>query len=745
MLTNAASPATITTGGATTVTADVLHNSAGNSLTLANASTLIGLPVTWTGDSLGSLSGQQTSIQANGTATATFTAGIQAGTAQVSAGLDNANVPAPILINSDPADLSVVKTASATVVAGNNLTYTITLTNTGAGDAQSVVLSDTLPVGTTYVSQNQVSGPTFNLSHNGNAVTDSLVAMANGASAVFQIVASVDPSLLPDTLINNTASVSSASDPNNANDTSTATTTVATQADVQVVKTAPAAVAPGGALTYTITVTNAGPSDAADVALEDTLPAGVTFVSQSQVSGPTFNLSNTTGSIDNTINPLPAGSTAVFSVVTSVGANVAGGTVLSNTATVSASTDDPTGANNSSTANTEVRFAPSITSGSTATFTIGVLSKFIVTTTGYPIPAITETGALPSGMALVDVHDGTATLGGIPDPGSNGTYPITIKAANGILPDATQSFTLIVQKDTPTLQLSPAPASPSTFGQSVTFTLAVSSTNGTPTGTVQFKLDGSDLGTPVTLSSGSAELSTAALAVGTHSITAVYSGDASFSGATSDPLSYTVVKATPTLQLSAAPPSPSTYGQSVTFTLAVSSKAGTPTGTVQFKQGSTNLGAPVALSGGSAALSTAALAAGPYSITAVYSGDANFEGATSAALDYTVNAAATTTALTLAVGSGPLGLPLTFTATVAVVSPGAGTPTGSVEFKDGSTVLGTVPLNAGGVAQLATSSLAPGSHSITATYTPSDSNFLASSKTLSVAVAWHVLLPVIFK
>src|SRR5204862_423890 len=66
---------------------------------------------------------------------------------------------------------------------------------------------------------------------------------------------------------------------------------------------------------------------------------------------------------------------------------------------------------------------------------------------------------------------------------------------------------------------------PSTFGAAVTFTATVSSTGGTPTGTVQFKIDGSDFGTPVTLSAGSATSgSTSSLTVGTHTVTAVYSG-----------------------------------------------------------------------------------------------------------------------------------------------------------------------------------------------------------------------------
>ena len=67
-----------------------------------------------------------------------------------------------------------------------------------------------------------------------------------------------------------------------------------------------------------------------------------------------------------------------------------------------------------------------------------------MTTTGFPTSALSETGALPTGVTFVDNGDGTATLAGTPAAGTGGTYPLTITAANGVTPDATQSFTLTV-------------------------------------------------------------------------------------------------------------------------------------------------------------------------------------------------------------------------------------------------------------------------------------------------------------
>ena len=82
-----------------------------------------------------------------------------------------------------------------------------------------------------------------------------------------------------------------------------------------------------------------------------------------------------------------------------------------------------------------------------------------------PTPALTETGALPTGVTFVDNGDGTATLAGTPAAGTGGTYALTITAANGVLPDATQSFTLTVDQ---------APAI--TSADSTTFTTATPGT-----------------------------------------------------------------------------------------------------------------------------------------------------------------------------------------------------------------------------------------------------------------------------
>jgi hypothetical protein len=88
--------------------------------------------------------------------------------------------------------------------------------------------------------------------------------------------------------------------------------------------------------------------------------------------------------------------------------------------------------------------APAINSGGSAAFTVGTQGSFSVLSTGNPTASISESGALPPGVSFTDNGDGTATLAGTPASGSSGSYPLTITAANGVSPNATQSFALTV-------------------------------------------------------------------------------------------------------------------------------------------------------------------------------------------------------------------------------------------------------------------------------------------------------------
>src|SRR5207253_3063184 len=143
----------------------------------------------------------------------------------------------------------------------------------------------------------------------------------------------------------------------------------------------------------------------------------------------------------------------------------------------------------------------------------------------------------------------------------------------------------------------------------------------------------------------------------------------------------------------------------VTFTAtvsAVSPGAGTATGTVTFQDGATTLGSGTLNGTGQATFTTSALTRAGQGITAVYGGDGSFSSSTSATLTQSVNPASRTTALSSSANPSVFGQAVTFTTTVSTVSPGAGTPSGTVTFMDGSIPLGSDTLNGTGQATLIT-------------------------------------------
>lgn len=308
------------------------------------------------------------------------------------------------------ADLAIVKSGPATVTAGTDVSYTVTVTNSGPSTAASVSWTDTLASPLTFVSLIQTSGPTFGCQVASGTITCTLATLSAGATATFSLVLRVPPSAPAGSSVSNTAIVSTAtSDPESNNDQSTSGATVAASADVGVVKTGPASVVAGTNVTYTITVTNAGPSDAATVSLTDTVPPGTTFVSANQTSGPSFNCvtpaSGGTGTITCTIATLPAGASATFSIVLEVALGFAG--PVANTANVGSTTTDPQAGNSSSTATTGV-VPPSAD--------LRVVKTGSVETAGSPVVityTIVVTSAGPdaaTNVVVTDVLPATATF-----------------------------------------------------------------------------------------------------------------------------------------------------------------------------------------------------------------------------------------------------------------------------------------------------------------------------------------------
>lgn len=212
---------------------------------------------------------------------------------------------------------------------------------------------------------------------------------------------------------------------------------------------------------------------------------------------------------------------------------------------------------------------------------------------------------------------------------------------------------------------------------------------------------------------------------GSHTLQAQYVGTATTAASTSSNVTLVVQQKTTTTTLAASPTSAGS-GQLVTLTANV---AGTgPTGNVAFKDGATTI-ATAALSTGTASATVSFSTGGAHSLTAVYAGDTNNTTSTSSVVTATISASdPTTTALAVSANPVSAGLPITVTATVSGSS-----PTGTVQFKDGATVIGSSALSAG-QATLATSLMTAGSHALTATYSGDIGNASSTSSATNVTV-----------
>jgi len=367
----------------------------------------------------------------------------------------------------------------------------------------------------------------------------------------------------------------------------------------------------------------------------------------------------------------------------------------------------------------------------------GEAVKFTATVTAVAPGAGTPTGTVTFKDGLTTLGSGALSISGVATFTTSalavGAHSIT--ATYDVSIDYNTSTSAVLTQTVNKAATSTSVASsvnPSAFGQSVTFTATVkSSTSGTPTGTVTFKDGATTLGTGV-LSSGKATLATSTLALGTHSITAIYSGSATFLASTSPAWTQTVEMATSTSVASSV--NPSAFGQSVTFTATVkSSTSGTPTGTVTFKDGATTLGTGV-LSSGKATLATSTLALGTHSITAIYSGSPTFQASTSPVVTQMVNPAATSTLLTSSLNPSTFGSSVTFTVTVK--SSTSGTPTGTVKLtaKQGITSVTFTATLSGGKATATTLALPRGTYSITAMYGGSITYLSSTSAVLTQTV-----------
>jgi uncharacterized repeat protein (TIGR01451 family) len=385
------------------------------------------------------------SASATGTLANTATVAAPAGVSDPTPGNNTATDSDTL---SPQADLAITKTDGVTTAApGGSVTYTITASNAGPGNAPGSTVSDTFPASLTCTwTCVGAGGGTCTASGSGN-IGDT-VNLPAGGSVTYTASCTISASATG--TLSNTATVAApagVTDPTPGNNSATDNDTLAAQADLSVTKVdTPDPVTAGANLTYTITVNNAGPSNATSVSLSDTLPAGTTFVSLPAVAG----WSCTTGATISCSNPSMAVGSAVFTLTVAVGPSVPAGTVLSNTATVSATTTDPTPGNNSATATTKVNAAAGLSIGLTdapdPVVTGANLTYTISVTNAGPSNAATGTvsDTLPAGTTFVSMTAPGGWSCTNPAVGAGGTSTCT----NTSVPVGTATLTLVVKVGT---------------------------------------------------------------------------------------------------------------------------------------------------------------------------------------------------------------------------------------------------------------------------------------------------------
>jgi uncharacterized repeat protein (TIGR01451 family) len=236
------------------------------------------------------------------------------------------------------ADLAITKTAPAIAVAGTNFNYVITVTNSGPSVATGVVVKDTIPGQTSVISVSPNSGScTAGIPGNPlQPLTCTLGNLAPSGSAAITVTVAVGSSVPEGTVINNNATVSSTViDPSNANNSPSAAVTVRARADLSISKSSDKVTyKPSTVVTYTIAVTNNGPSDALAVTVTDNLPATMQAAYQSDTGGCTKSGLVLTCNLGS----MPVGTSKSF-IMRELVKGTRG--TVSNTASVSSSTADP--------------------------------------------------------------------------------------------------------------------------------------------------------------------------------------------------------------------------------------------------------------------------------------------------------------------------------------------------------------------------------------------------------------------
>jgi uncharacterized repeat protein (TIGR01451 family) len=482
IVTNSGTPSPVTAGSNITYTQTVYNFGPSNCSTGAlteltpTHTTFVSAAVvttgggTWTCSATGPLSCTNPSVPPGSTGTITAVYNVTAGTAAGTiitdvdvatttshdTNLSNNAAAVNIAVTSGTqADLSVTNSGSPSpVTAGNNITYSQSVTNNGPATANAPVFTETLPANTVAVSLTGPGGWNCVL---GTLTCTDTAAMTASTTANFTFVVTVNSTVASGTNITQTDSVASTtSDPNGSNNSVTVGVPVVDSADLSVTNTASLVpVQAGNNITYTQVVTNNGPSTATTVSLTNALPANTTSVSLTGPGGWICTLATLTC----TDPSLAPGAPATITYVVKVTAGTAAGTAINETANVTSAITDPTLTNNTATAADVVATAtqsdlittnsPSVTSvaaGSNVTYTQSVTNDGPAVTTA----GMTFTQVTPPNTNFQSMTPPGAGWTCSPVPPVGGTGTITCTDSGSLAVNGTASFALVLQVNTGT-------------------------------------------------------------------------------------------------------------------------------------------------------------------------------------------------------------------------------------------------------------------------------------------------------
>ncbi|HEV7507899.1 MAG TPA: IPTL-CTERM sorting domain-containing protein [Thermoanaerobaculia bacterium] len=412
------------------------------------------------------------------------------------------------------ADLGITKTDGVvSAVPGGSVTYTITASNASATGATGATVADTFPAVLTCTwTCTGAGGGTCAASGSGN-INDATVNLPAGASVTYTATCAIAAAATG--TLSNTATVTLAGDPNAANNSATDTDTLTPQANLGISKTDGVTTAtPGGSVTYTITASNAGPSNAPGSSVADTFPASLTCTWTCVGAGGGTCTAAGSGNIGDTVN-LPSGGSVTYTASCNISAAATG--TLTNTATVATAggITDPTPGNNSATdsdtlaasANLGITKTDGVTTatpGGSVTYTITASNAGPSNATGATV-ADTFPASLTCTWTCVGAGGGTCTASGsgningtvnLPNGGS-----VTYTASCNISAAATGTLSNTATVTAPAGVTDPTPGNNSATdsdGLGATADLAITKTDGvttaTPGGSVTYTITASNAG-----------------------------------------------------------------------------------------------------------------------------------------------------------------------------------------------------------------------------------------------------------